>query len=69
VVFFWGKPREVLSLRCAPTEKLLERRDRDRREDSKLDWCEPGCGPLYLKASFAEADEQVFDHIRLPPDR
>lgn len=24
---------------------------------------------LYLKASFAEAGDQVFDHVRLPPDR
>jgi hypothetical protein len=29
----------------------------------------PECRLLYLKASFAEADDQVFDHFRLPPDR
>jgi hypothetical protein len=27
------------------------------------------CRALYVKASFAEADDQVFYHIRLPPDR
>jgi hypothetical protein len=47
----------------------VERGHDPRGSVLQLSQCGTRRRPLYLKASFAEADDQMFDQIRLPPDR